>query len=213
MNPFPIGRSATARHPLQPAVDHRQALARLGRHASEGNATVRRARASDAEALQEFIMGLSATSRRMRFHGAVNSCTPALLQYLTQIDHVRHQAWFAVDLRNGDEALVGEARFVVSAEGTSAELAIAIADDRRGHGVADRLLHTVLGAASRAGVDVLFADVLAGNAPMSGFLRRHGFRVDPSADVDPGVLRWQRRLGVAGAGAGNDSIGPSPAGH
>jgi ribosomal protein S18 acetylase RimI-like enzyme len=180
MNPLPFHRPERPLLPGSPAAT-----------------TVRRVRAGDAEAFQAFIGGLSASSRLMRFHGVVNTCSPALLRQLTQTDNVHHQAWLALEPGGGEERVVGEARFVVCDDGRSAEFAIAVADSRRGRGDADRLLRTLMGAASQAGIGLLFGDVLDGNTRMFGFLRRHGFEIDRQADVDYGVVRWQRRLPTA----------------
>jgi GNAT superfamily N-acetyltransferase len=159
--------------------------------------TVRRVRAGDADAFQAFVQGLSPASRRMRFHGAISTCSPALLDYLTQAGNPRHQAWLAFDGAGQETAVVGEARFVVAGDGPDAEFAIAVADDRRGRGIADRLLQTMVQAATQAGIGVLFGDVLEDNARMFRFLRRHHFEPVAHADVDPGAVRWQRRLGGA----------------
>lgn len=157
---------------------------------------VRRVCAGDAGALQAFIQGLSPASRRMRFHGAIRACSPALLKYLTQTDNPRHQAWLAFDGACQRRA-IGEARFVLSGDGPDAEFAIAVADDWRGRGIADRLLQTVVRAATRSGIGMLFGDVLEDSARMFSFLRRHCFESAARADVDPGAVRWQRRLGDA----------------
>jgi ribosomal protein S18 acetylase RimI-like enzyme len=182
MNPLPFHRPERPHLPGLPAS------------AAAAHATVRRVRAGDAEAFQTFIVGLSAASRLMRFHGAVKSCSPALLRHLTQTDNVRHQAWLALEQRGGEERVVGEARFVAGDDGRSAEFAIAVADNRQGRGLADRLFRTLAAAALQAGIGQLFGDVLDGNTRMLGFLRRHGFEIDSWADVDPGVSRWRRSL-------------------
>lgn len=159
--------------------------------------TVRPVRAGDADAFQAFVQGLSPASRRMRFHGAISACSPALLHYLTQVGNPRHQAWLAFDGAGNQTSVVGEARFVVAGDGSDAEFAIAVADDRRGRGVADRLLQTMVQAATQSGIGVLFGDVLEDNERMFRFLRRHHFARVEHADVDPGAVRWQRRLAGA----------------
>ncbi len=90
--------------------------------------------------------------------------------------------------------MVGEARFVAAEESGDAELAIAVADEFRGRGIADRLLQTLVDEATRAKVRALYADVLEGNARMVGLLRRHAFEVQRSARAGAGVVRWRRAL-------------------
>lgn len=153
---------------------------------------LREVRADDADNFQKFVMQLSPWSRRMRFHGTINSCTPSLLKALTQPDPATHRAWVALQLVDGEESIVGEARFVASDDGRDAELAIAVADAQRGRGIADRLLETVVQAAAQASVQTLFGDVLEGNEPMFGLMRRHGF--EPR--IRSGLVRWRRRLAV-----------------
>lgn len=155
---------------------------------------VRRLQPDDAEAFQAFVKALSQPARRMRFHGAMQSCPPGLLRALTELDHDRHQAWLAVEASDGQEIVVGEGRFVATGVTGEAEFAIAIADERRGHGIADRLFHALVTAGSASGFGTLFGDVLPENDRMIAFLRRHGFQRDRSARTGSGVQRWQRRL-------------------
>lgn len=157
---------------------------------------LRPVKAEDADAFQKFVMRLSPPSRRSRFHGAINSCSPALLKAMTQPDPALHRAWVALHDNGCGEAIVGEARFVATAGGCDAELAIAVADEHQGHGIADRLLGTLVDEATRAAVHVLFGDVLEGNLRMFGLLKRHGFEMQRSAGA--GIVRWRRRLHPGG---------------
>jgi GNAT superfamily N-acetyltransferase len=166
--------------------------------------TLRRARADDAAALSHFLQGLSASSRRLRFHGNCNPQSQALAQQMCDVDGVRHQAWLAW-VGTGDTAVVvGEARFVVNTEnGASmgdAELAIVVADDWQGRGVADALMQQVLKAADAAGLRQLHGDVLNGNARMEAFMQRHGFEADLLACGE--VLRMSRAVSAPGAALG-----------
>ncbi len=156
--------------------------------------TLHRASADDAAAVSSFLQGLNATSRRLRFHGHCNPRSQALALQMCQVDGVRHQAWLAW-VGHGDQAtVVGEARFVMAsdAEGGAgvAELAMAVADDWQGCGLADALMQQVLSAAREAGVGNLYGDVLDGNTRMAAFMHRHGFEVDLWARGD--VLRMRR---------------------
>jgi len=159
------------------------------------SSSLRRAGAEDAAALSAFFQGLNAQNRRLRFHGACKCASLALALRLCGVDGVRHQAWLAW-VGCGDAAVVvGEARFVVSACGRSAELAMAVAEAWQGQGLADALMRQLLGAASAAGVRELHGEVLEDNLRMQSFMRRHGFEIDPFARSD--ALRMTRELSAA----------------
>jgi GNAT superfamily N-acetyltransferase len=151
-------------------------------------AQLRPARADDAAAVRGFLQGLSAASRRQRFHGHINPQSPTLALQLCRVDGVRHQAWLAW-VGAGDHAqVVGEARFVCSADADAgpgaAELAMVVADDWQGSGLADALMGQLLQAAAMAGVRRLYGEVLDSNVRMQAFLRRHGFEADAFAGGD-----------------------------
>jgi GNAT superfamily N-acetyltransferase len=130
---------------------------------------IRRAHIGDRAAMQSFVEeGLGATTRRLRFHGAIKACSTRLASALVEGEAV----WAAFD----DSALIGEARFVRDeADPERAEMAIAVADRWQGRGLGAALLGTVLAQAQRAGVRRLLADVMCGNTRMQRFVQRHGF--------------------------------------
>lgn len=162
-----------------------------------------------------FVDGLSAVSRRFRFHAAIHTCAPALLRGMTQADGVRHVALVAYVPGAGGDEIVGEARYALTdavganrPTGDDADFAIAVADRCRGQGVADQLLGALLRAAGRAGVTSLHGEVLDGNSRMTGFLRRHGFGPDPAAASAWGLSRWQRAVLATPRCAA--ALGPGP---
>ncbi len=161
--------------------------------------SMKRVCAEDAAALSAFLQGLSIHSRRLRFHGACAAASPSLAMRLCNVDGARHQAWLAWSGCGGAAVVVGEARFVVSACGRSAELAIVVADNWQGRGVAHGLMRSLLAAAIAAGVSDLHGDVLGDNPRMQAFMRRHGFALDASAQAYPcgDVLRMARDLRVS----------------
>lgn len=182
-------------------------------------ATLRPANAADAAAISAFLQGLSAATRRLRFHGHCNPRSAALALQLCQVDGVRHQAWLAWVGDGEDAAVVGEARFVCVADAdagpAAAELAITVADDWQGCGLADALMRQVLAAAALAGVRNLYGEVLDSNVRMQAFMRRHGFEADLFACGE--VLRMSRvpaapRKVLAGAllGALSTLFAPRP---
>lgn len=143
---------------------------------------------TDADGLRQFVRGLSMDSRRMRFHVALGDCSAAMAAHLAAADGVHHQAWVAcVDEAEG-ERIVGEARFYVRADDPRrAELAIAVADEVRGRGVAKALMQTLARAAQASGVRHLFGEVLPNNGRMLAFMDRLGYVAE--LDAAEGVVR------------------------
>jgi acetyltransferase len=151
---------------------------------------VRRVRTEDSQTMQGFVLGLSAPSRRNRFHGSVNGASPKLIAYLVNADGVRHAAWVACIWGPDGEEIIGEAGwFVVDPERGSAELALSVLDGWQGSGVANRLMTTLIAGAREAGLSHLYGDVLDVNLRMLAFMRRHGLEPGFDEPPDRGVER------------------------
>ena len=153
---------------------------------------LRQIRPNDAPALQAFVRALSPASRRLRFHMALNELTESGLRALTRVDQRVHVAFVLTTTERGTERIVGEARYVVSCDKETAEFAIAVADDFRGLGLAERLMAALIGAARAAGLRWLVGEVLVGNARMLAFARRCGFAETTRGGLEPGVVRVER---------------------
>jgi ribosomal protein S18 acetylase RimI-like enzyme len=160
---------------------------------------LRRAQACDGPAVGAFLGRLSDRSRYFRFHGTCSGQSPALRKLLCDVDGSLHQAWLAWTGTGPTAAVVGEARFVTSPEERVAELAIVVADEYQGSGLAQALMRELLGAAQAAGVAELYGEVMDSNARMQAFLRRHRFDV---VRRQPGeVIRMSRHLTLAASSA------------
>jgi acetyltransferase len=147
---------------------------------SEPTPLLRPVRPDDRAALACFLLALSPASRGLRFHGGVNPRSERLLDQLSQADGRRHIAWVATLPADGTERIVGEARCV--GQKGAADMAIAVADDWQGRGLAGPLLQALQAAAREAGVRRLRADVLHRNQRMAAFLRREGFAPEGEAE-------------------------------
>lgn len=147
--------------------------------------TVRPLRATDMPLEADFVQHLSMESRYKRFMVTVRELPESKLKYLTDVDQVRHVALAATVERNGREALVGVARYVVDASGTGCEFAIAVDDGWQGTGLAGILMHALIDVARARGLATIEGSVLATNARMLKFMRQLGFTLqhDP-ADRD-----------------------------
>jgi RimJ/RimL family protein N-acetyltransferase len=128
----------------------------------------------DRDGLLSLFHRLSEESRWRRFMSPKPTLAPRELDYLTDIDHVAHVAFAAVDERDG--SLAGVARYVRHAGAdASAELAVEVADELQRRGIGTALCLRVVERARENGVTVLTATALWSNQPARRLLRRLGF--------------------------------------
>jgi RimJ/RimL family protein N-acetyltransferase len=112
---------------------------------------LRRIAPSDADLLAQLYEGLSRQSRERRFLSAPAHLAPEDLQYLTDVEGRRHDALVALDEETGE--LVGEARYVREPDRPdTGEVAVMVADDRQGRGIATALLTELTRRARRQGL-------------------------------------------------------------
>jgi RimJ/RimL family protein N-acetyltransferase len=128
----------------------------------------------DRDGLLSLFHRLSEESRWRRFMSPKPTLAPRELDYLTDIDHVAHEAFAAVDERDG--SLAGVARYVRHAgRGCSAELAVEVADELQRRGIGTALCLRVVERARENGLTVLTATALWNNQPARRLLRCLGF--------------------------------------
>ena len=120
------------------------------------------------------VEGLSERSRYLRFGSPLPKLSERMLAHLTDLDGDRHVAYVA--LTPDGETIVGVARYVrLEQDPSSAEVAIAIADDWQRVGVGPLLLRRLIAHARSAGVDSLVAVRLGENRAAASLARRAGF--------------------------------------
>jgi RimJ/RimL family protein N-acetyltransferase len=128
----------------------------------------------DRDGLLSLFHRLSAESRWRRFMSPKPTLAPRELDYMTDIDHVAHEAFAAVDERDG--SLVGVARYVRhTGTETTAELAVEVADELQRRGIGTALCRRVIERAQENGFTVLTATALWSNQPARRLLRNLGF--------------------------------------
>src|SRR3954468_8085190 len=155
----------------------------------------------DREAIAEGLRRLSPESRYRRFFASVPELSARDLDYLTRVDHHRHEALVALDADTGTG--VGVARFVQVAEG-EAEPAMVVADDWQGRGVATALLDALVVRAREGGVGRFVPPVLAANLGASRVqeqlgtttTRTVGREVELDIELAPAPERRVRLLGL-----------------
>ncbi len=110
--------------------------------------------------------------------------TPALLDYLFQVDYVDHFVWVLVD--GADGPVVADVRFVRDVEDPAvAEIAFIVADDYQGRGIGGFLMDALTIAARVGGVQRFTARLLADNLAMRSILDRYGAEWERD---EPGVV-------------------------
>ena len=99
--------------------------------------------------------------------------SPALMNYLFQVDYVDHFVWVLVD--GADGPVVADVRFVRDVEDPAvAEIAFIVADDYQGRGIGSFLMDALTVAARVGGVQRFTARLLAENLAMRAILDRFG---------------------------------------
>ncbi|MFA9429523.1 N-acetyltransferase family protein [Egicoccus sp. AB-alg2] len=128
---------------------------------------VRQIQAEDRERLAAGFRQLSPASRYLRFHTVLDELTDEQLTYLSEVDHVDHEAVVAIDLLHPERPGVGVARYVREPyEEHVAEAAITVADEYHGQGAGTLLLGALADRARANGVTTFRSYVLDGNNAM-----------------------------------------------
>lgn len=120
----------------------------------------------DRTYLIEGLQEMSLESRFSRFGQGRHQLTQAEWDYLTHVDQRHHVAWVA--MVDGSGAGVG--RYIITGDGTCAEVAVTVVDRFQGRGVGTALFLGLLAVARADGVDELCFEVLPSNERVLDFL-------------------------------------------
>ncbi len=155
--------------------------------------TYRRMRPEDAEIEQEFVRGLSESSRYMRFFASLRELSPVMLREFTNPRYPTSYALIATIDDGGRERQIGVARYAPTEDPETAEFAVVVADDWQRRGIASQLMHVVTAAAAVGGIRVLEGLVLRENHAMLELCSKLGFHPSGSSG-EPGVVRVAKEL-------------------
>jgi RimJ/RimL family protein N-acetyltransferase len=154
----------------------------------------------DRAGLAALFARLTPESRYRRFLSPKPELTPRELTYLTDIDHLHHEAFAAVDPLDG--SIVGVGRYVHEADRPGvAEVAVEVADELQGLGIGTALARRVVRRARANDFALLTATALWENRRARALLRRLEFHARGS---EGGVIQLELDLAstsgrVAGA--------------
>ena len=134
---------------------------------------------TDSDGFAALFHRLSLESRHRRYLSPMNKLTAAQLAYLTDIDHLKHEAIAAVDERDG--SIVGVARYAAGGgQARIAEVAVEVLDEFQNRGIGTALTEATVARARANGFELLTATTLWDNWPARSLLRRLGFRTRSS---------------------------------
>ena len=135
---------------------------------------VRPIEADDAAELQRAFALLSDLSRYQRFLTGTPALSDVRAKLFSDIDHVDHQALVALSAEHSRD-IVAVARYIRFKDAHSdADVAITVADDWHGRGLATVLLAMLSEQARAAGIRRFCVDMLADNAAVRALVRAAG---------------------------------------
>jgi RimJ/RimL family protein N-acetyltransferase len=153
----------------------------------------------DRDGFAALFARLSPQSRYRRFLSPKPELTPRELSYLTDIDHIHHEAFAAVDQRDG--SIVGVGRYVHVADRPGvAELGVEVADELQGMGIGTAIARHTVQRAGANGFALLTGTTLWENRPARALLRRlefrarasHGSEIELELELDPRAISPRR---------------------
>ncbi len=138
--------------------------------------TIRAIRPDDAPRLQALHARLSAESIFLRFLGQLKTLPLEEAQRLAHVDYEKSMALVATPGQDGEEPIIGVARYAASnqAEPDAAEAAIVVDDAFQGRGLGSLLLDRLVKYARAHGIRYFLATVYHSNAEIMRFIQRSG---------------------------------------
>jgi GNAT superfamily N-acetyltransferase len=165
--------------------------------------TVRPAGPGDAEMLQAYVRGLSASARYNRFFGPLRELPPAELAHMTRMSGPSRATLIAA-IGGSNPVTMGELRYAVLSD-NACEFAISVADDWRGKGLGRLLLDDLQCRMRALGVESLVGDVLQSNHTMLAFARKAGFDIAAQSG-DPRAVRIVKDISAPQVGVPCDEL-------
>lgn len=152
---------------------------------------IRPARPSDETSVEDYLIGLSPETRRLRFWSQAIDVR-ALARKIVDIDFDDRLTLLV--LQGGDEGrMIGGSQYI-RAEGERAEVSISVTDEFQGRGIGSILLGQLAQAAADHGITTFVADVLPENHAMIKVFRSSGFQV--SIRATPGAIEVEFPIGL-----------------
>ena len=134
----------------------------------------------DAALYPDFLKDVTAANLRLRFFAAMREMSPAMIDRLVHYDPKRAMASIAIEEKTG--AMLGVVRLHDDPTGDSAEFAILVRSQLKGHGLGWLMMKHMIACAKNKGLKVIHGQVLAENTAMLLMCTELGFQItdDPS---------------------------------
>ena len=178
---------------------------------------IRPARPDDETRVQDYLIGLSPETRRLRFWSQAIDVTH-LARSIVDVDYEDHLTLLA--LQGGDDGtMIGGSQYI-RMDGGRAEVSLSVTDGFQGRGIGSILLGQMAEEATRHGVTTFVAEVLPENHTMINVFRASGFTVSiratpgsievefPIVLTDEAVERFERRETEASVNAMRTFLSP-----
>ena len=144
---------------------------------------VRPTRPSDVTRVEDYLIGLSPETRRLRFWSQAID-VGGLARKIVEVDYADHLTLLV--LQGGDEGrMIGGAQYI-RMEGGRAEISLSVTDEFQGRGIGSILLGQLAQEAALHDITTFVADVLPENHGMINVFRASGFTV--SIRAKPGSI-------------------------
>lgn len=152
--------------------------------------TIRPIRPDDAPRLQHGFTHLSPSTIYLRFLQVASQLSDEQAQRFSNLDYQNHMALVAAIQEDGEEHLVGVARYVMAGlkDPEAAEVAVVVRDDFQRRGLGTKLLERLIAYARQHGVITFIATVNQSNAPVMHFIWKGGLHYEREM-VEPGVFQ------------------------
>jgi RimJ/RimL family protein N-acetyltransferase len=133
----------------------------------------------DQKGLRAAVRRASTETLYHRFFAVKREFSEQDAHFFLDIDFVRHVVLVAVMNEDGQPAIIGGCRYVVTRAGR-AEVAFSVIDDYQRKGLGTALMRHLVAIGRAAGLSELVADVLADNTPMLKVFKRSGLAMTES---------------------------------
>jgi len=156
-----------------------------------GRVLIRRAWPEDAALYPNFLRNVSGEDLRLRFFGRITELSAAEIDKLTKLDDRHETAFMALDEDTGQ--MLGLVRLIDELNEKTAQFAILVRSQLKGHGLGWLLMRRVIDYAKEKGLRRVYGDVLVENTTMLQMCAELGFHAeDIGSDIRRVVLDLEK---------------------